>query len=103
MANVRGSGAKKRSRGYNIEGSKYSFDIVDDKIVGIKKADDNGQFGNSLVNEYLNPRLSTFGDIAASSEALNAYNIAKHGFKGLKLQKKLQMLFLIQKMPNMNM
>ena len=79
MANVRGSGAKKRSRGYDIEGSKYSFDIVDDKIVGIKKADDNGQFGNSLVNEYLNPRLSTFGDIAASDEALNAYNIAKHG------------------------
>ena len=69
----------KKSRGYDIGGSKYSFDIVNDKIVGIRKADDNGQFGNSLVNEYLNPRLSTFGDIATSSEALNAYNIAKHG------------------------
>jgi len=69
----------KKSRGYDIGGSKYSFDIVNDKIAGIRKADDNGQFGNSLVNEYLNPRLSTFGDIAASSEALNAYNIAKHG------------------------
>ena len=69
----------KKSKGYNIGGSKYSFDIVNDKIVGIKKADENGQFGNSLENEYLNPKLSTFGDIAASDEALNAYNIAKYG------------------------
>ena len=69
----------KKSKGYDIGGSKYSFDIVNDKIVGIKKADENGQFGNSLENEYLNPKLSTFGDIAASDEALNAYNIAKYG------------------------
>ena len=69
----------KKSKGYDIGGSKYSFDIVNDKIVGIKKADENGQFGNSLENEYLNPKLSTFGDIASSDEALNAFNIAKYG------------------------
>ena len=69
----------KKSKPYEIGGSKYSFNFVDGKLVGIQKADDNGQFGNSLVNEYLNPKLSTFGDIASSDEALNAFNIAKYG------------------------
>ena len=69
----------KKSKPYEIGGSKYSFNFVDGKLVGIQKADDNGQFGNSLVNEYLNPKLSTFGDIAATDEALNAYNTAKYG------------------------
>jgi len=69
----------KKSKPYEIGGSKYSFNFVGGKLVGIQKADENGQFGNSLENEYLNPKLSTFGDIAASDEALNAYNIAKYG------------------------
>ena len=69
----------KKSKPYEIGGSKYSFNFVGGKLVGIQKADDNGQFGNSLVNEYLNPKLSTFGDIAATDEALNAYNTAKYG------------------------
>ena len=69
----------KKSKGYDIGGSKYSFDFVNDKIIGIKKSDENGQFGNSLENEYLNPKLSTFGDVAANELALEAYNLAKYG------------------------
>ena len=69
----------KKSKPYEIGGSKYSFNFVGGKLVGIQKADENGQFGNSLENEYLNPKLSTFGDIAATDEALNAYNTAKYG------------------------
>ena len=69
----------KKSKGYGIGGTKYSYDFDDDKLIGIRKSDENGQFGNSLENEYLNPRLSTFGDIAANELALEAYNIAKHG------------------------
>ena len=69
----------KKSKGYDIGGSKYSFDFADGKIIGIRKSDESGQFGNSLENEYLNPRLSNFGDIAANESALEAYNLAKHG------------------------
>ena len=69
----------KKSKGYDIGGSKYSFDFVNGKIIGIKKSDENGQFGNSLENEYLNPKLSTFGDVAANELALEAYNLAKYG------------------------
>ena len=70
--------SKQCSKPYEIGGSKYSFDIVDDKITGIQKADSTGSF-DSLENTYLNPNLSNFGDIAATDEALEAYNIAKHG------------------------
>ncbi len=70
--------SKQCSKPYEIGGSKYSFDIVDGKIAGIQKADSSGSFA-SLENTYLNPKLSTFGDIAATDEALEAYNIAKHG------------------------
>ena len=69
----------KKSKGYDIGGTKYSYDFADGKIIGIRKSDENGQFGNSLENEYLNPRLSTFGDVAANKLALEAYNLAKHG------------------------
>ena len=70
--------SKQCSKPYEIGGSKYSFDIVDGKIAGIQKADSSGSFA-SLENTYLNPKLSNFGDIAATDEALEAYNIAKHG------------------------
>ena len=66
----------KKSKSYEIEGSKYSFDFdSDSKLVGIQKADDEGDFDNS----YLNPNTSEFGNIAITDEALNAYNIAKYG------------------------
>ena len=66
----------KKSKSYEIEGSKYSFDFdSNSKLVGIQKADDEGNFDNS----YLNPNTSEFGNIAITDEALNAYNIAKYG------------------------
>ena len=69
----------KKSKSYEIEGSKYSFDFdSDSKLVGIQKADDEGDFDNS----YLNPNTSEFGKLVADTgktEALNAYNIAKYG------------------------
>ena len=66
----------KKSKSYEIGGSKYSFDFdSDSKLVGIQKADDEGDFDNS----YLNPNTSEFGNIAITDEALNAYNIAKYG------------------------
>ena len=69
----------KKSKSYEIEGSKYSFDFdSDSKLVGIQKADDEGDFDNS----YLNPNTSEFGKLVADTgktEVLNAYNIAKYG------------------------
>ena len=66
----------KKSKSYEIGGSKYSFDFdSDSKLVGIQKADDEGDFDNS----YLNPNTSEFGNIAITDEALNAYKVAKHG------------------------
>ena len=66
----------KKSKSYEIEGSKYSFDFdSDSKLVGIQKADNEGDFDNS----YLNPNTSEFSNIAITDEALNAYNIAKYG------------------------
>ena len=68
------------SKPYEIDGSKYSFDIVDGKIAGIQKADSSGSFFTAgPENKYLNPNLSNFGDIASSDEAIEAYNIAKYG------------------------
>ena len=65
----------KKSKSYEIEGSKYSFDFdSDSKLVGIQKADNEGDFDNS----YLNPNTSEFSNIAITDEALNAYNIAKN-------------------------
>ena len=65
----------KKSKPYEIGGSKYSFNLVDGKLVGIQKANDEGDFDNS----YLNPNTSEFGDLAITDEALNAYNTAKYG------------------------
>ena len=66
----------KKSKSYEIGGSKYSFDFDSgSKLVGIQKADDEGNFDNS----YLNPNTSEFGNIAITDEALNAYNTAKYG------------------------
>ena len=69
----------KKSKSYEIGGSKYSFDFdSSSKLVGIQKADDEGDFDNS----YLNPNTSEFGKLVADTgktEALNAYNIAKYG------------------------
>ena len=69
----------KKSKSYEIEGSKYSFDFdSNSKLVGIQKADDEGNFDNS----YLNPNTSEFGKIVADTgktEALNAYNTTKYG------------------------
>ena len=42
---------------------------------GIQKANDSGDFDNT----FLNPNESEFGDIADTDEALDAYNIDKHG------------------------
>ena len=40
--------SSKKSKSYEIEGSKYSFDFdSDSKLVGIQKADDEGDFDNS--------------------------------------------------------
>ena len=64
-----------KSKPYEIGGSKYSFDFVNGKMVGIQKANDAGDF----VDNYVNPNTSEFSDIAAKDEALNAYNIAKYG------------------------
>ena len=82
----------KKSKGYDIGGTKYSYDFADGKIIGIRKSDENGQFGNSLENEYLNPRLSTFGDVAANKLALEAYNLAKHGSNTDAYEKALEQL-----------
>ena len=66
-----------KSKSYDIGGSKYAFDFGGDpiKLKGIQKANDSGDFDNT----YLNPNTSEFGDIASKDEALDAYNIDKHG------------------------
>ena len=66
-----------KSKSYDIGGSKYAFDFGGDpiKLKGIQKANDSGDFDNT----YLNPNTSEFGDIADTDEALDAYNIDKHG------------------------
>ena len=66
-----------KSKSYNIGGSKYAFDFDGDpiKLKGIQKANDSGDFDNT----FLNPNTSEFGDIADTDEALDAYNIDKHG------------------------
>ena len=72
----------KKSKPYEIGGSKYSFNFVDGKLVGIQKANSEGDFDGS----YLNPNTSEFGDIVTdavtgknTTEALDAYNTAKYG------------------------
>ena len=71
--------SKQCSKPYEIDGSKYSFDFVDGKLAGIRKADIGSNFGSSLENEYMNPNLSSFADIAATDEAVYAFNVAKYG------------------------
>ena len=67
-----------KSKSYNIGGSKYAFDFDGDpiKLKGIQKTNNSGDFDGK---NYINPNSSEFGDIAATEEALNAYNIDKHG------------------------
>ena len=64
--------ATKKSRPYEINGEKVAFEFEGGKIIGVKKQDENGVF------KPVNPNTSEFGDLAATKEALNAYNIAKH-------------------------
>ena len=64
--------AVKKSRQYSVDGAKYAFDFVSDKLAGIKK----------VVNNVLTPVDSTtaeFAKISSSDEALNAFNVAKYG------------------------
>ena len=67
-----------KSKSYDIGGSKYAFDFDGDpiKLKGIQKANNSGDFDGK---NYINPNTSEFGDIAATDEALNAYNIDKYG------------------------
>ena len=64
--------AIKKSKSYEINGENVAFEFEGGKIIGIKKQDENGVF------KPVNPNTSEFGDLAATDEALNAYNIAKH-------------------------
>ena len=64
--------AIKKSKSYEINGEKVAFEFEGGKIIGIKKQDENGVF------KPVNPNTSEFGALAATKEALNAYNIAKH-------------------------
>ena len=64
--------AVKKSRQYEVDGAKYAFDFVSDKLAGIKK----------VVNNVLTPVDSTtteFDTISSSDESLNAFNVAKYG------------------------
>ena len=64
--------AVKKSRQYEVDGAKYAFDFVSDKLAGIKK----------VVNNVLTPVNSTtteFDTISSSDESLNAFNVAKYG------------------------
>ena len=64
--------AVKKSRQYEVDGAKYAFDFVSDKLAGIKK----------VVNNVLTPVDSTtaeFAKISSSDESLNAFNVAKYG------------------------
>lgn len=64
--------AVKKSRQYEVDGAKYAFDFVSDKLAGIKK----------VVNGVLTPVDSTtteFAKISSSDEALDAFNVAKYG------------------------
>ena len=64
--------ADKKSRKYEVDGNNYAFDFVSDKLAGIKK----------VVNNVLNPippKGSEFASVSSSSEALDAYRIAKYG------------------------
>ena len=72
----------KKSKPYEIGGSKYSFNFVDGKLVGIQKANGEGDFDGN----YLNPNTSEFSEIVtdpttgkSTTEALDAYNTAKYG------------------------
>ncbi len=49
----------KKSKPYEIGGSKYSFNFVDGKLVGIQKANSEGDFDGS----YLNPNTSEFSEV----------------------------------------
>ncbi len=71
-----------KSKPYEIGESKYSFDFVDGKLVGIQKANGAGDFDG----DYLNPNTSEFSEIVtdpttgkSTTEALDAYNTAKYG------------------------
>ena len=64
--------AVKKSRQYEVDGAKYAFDFVSDKLAGIKK----------VANGVLTPVDSTtteFAKISSSDEALDAFNVAKYG------------------------
>lgn len=64
--------AIKKSKSYEINGEKVSFEFEGGKIIGVKKQDENGVF------KPVNPNTSEFSDLADTDEALNAYNIAKY-------------------------
>ena len=65
--------AIKKSRPYDITDlGTMAFEFVNDAIVGIKENVDG-------VLKQLNPLSDLFDNVAATSEALEAYNIAKHG------------------------
>jgi len=72
----------KKSKPYAVDGSKYSFVFDGGKLVGIQKANGEGNFDGN----YLNPNTSEFSEIVtdpttgkSTTEALDAYNIAKYG------------------------
>ena len=66
--------AIKKSKPYLIDGSKYSFEFDDDgKLIGAKKQDENGNF------KPVDPASNEFVGLELSDQALNAYNINKHG------------------------
>ena len=65
--------AVKKSKLREIDGSKYSFEFEANKLIGIKKEGENGNLSQ------INPNTIVFDDVSGSTEALNEYNINKHG------------------------
>ena len=72
----------KKSKPYEIGGSKYSYNFVGGKLMGVQKANSEGNFDGN----YLNPNTSEFSEIVtdattgkSTTEAKDAYNTAKHG------------------------
>ena len=64
--------AVKKSRKYEVDGAKYAFDFISDKLAGIKK----------VVNDVLtpvDPTTNEFDTVSSSDEALDAYKVAKYG------------------------
>ena len=62
----------KKSKPYEINGVKTAFQFVDGKLSSIKESIDG-------VFTPIDPLTNKFAEIATSSDALNAYNVAKHG------------------------